>query len=841
MASSRGRLAPWAMAFAVMASPSAVTADPYTIDDWLKAESFGAVSLSPDGRRIVFEQRGPYETASRFDLGHLGLSLTSRLWISGGARAAPEPLLPVEEGPGLVPGPWSPSGDRIVVHRLRDDQWRSGVVNASSRAVRWFDVGAEPATRGETVIWRDDRTVLMIVRADGGMPYDFAGLADGMSGSASRWRAARDGKEASALVWGSGRRAPMQAYGAATHLLRLDVETGEATRVMEGRALDMALAPDRRWLAVLDRGPPYAVDQNRPFLASEIPEERRLTLINLDSGEIWTPCAGCDIAQGLLNWSADGRLLVWKRDRSAGPVDGALLVVDPVRGVSEAVTLGGLEPEAGATRDTSFETVRADWFDGAPVVLARRPGDTRADWYRLDDAGPRVLTSGLASPPGRIESIGRDALLVLAGGAAFEVDAEGGTRRLGRRSDLSSVSASTIWDPPRRRLNTRARRDALIVRSAAGGLLTLDAGSDRETVLATDPGTLLAVSEQGGVDVANLRGVQSLRRFEVGAPVQTLSTINGSLAEVSFAEALPVTHPGPDGEVLTGWLYRPPPGAPNLGRPLPLVVIAYPKKTVRPSGDPTQDGVMIHPQFYASMGYAVFTPHLPRRDYPLAASDGLTAQILTAVDALIARNPDIDGDRMVFAGHSFGGYTGLMAATQTDRFKSFVILDGNAEMASSWGQFSVMGATNTEFGMTARRNAGWVERGQGALGAPPWAAAQLYQRHSPLYAADRITAPVLLIHGDRDFIGVGQAESMFTALWRQDKTAELVVYGGEVHSIASPANLRDLYRRIEDWLAWTLREPSAPVPPVAVPLLTAPLALPSDAPKPPGRRPPGSP
>jgi dipeptidyl aminopeptidase/acylaminoacyl peptidase len=55
---------------------------------------------------------------------------------------------------------------------------------------------------------------------------------------------------------------------------------------------------------------------------------------------------------------------------------------------------------------------------------------------------------------------------------------------------------------------------------------------------------------------------------------------------------------------------------------------------------------------------------------------------------------------------------------------------------------------------------------------------------------------MLLIAADRDFSPLGQAEQLFSALFRQGKDAELVTYWGEGHVVASPANLADLYRRV---------------------------------------------
>ena len=61
-------------------------------------------------------------------------------------------------------------------------------------------------------------------------------------------------------------------------------------------------------------------------------------------------------------------------------------------------------------------------------------------------------------------------------------------------------------------------------------------------------------------------------------------------------------------------------------------------------------------------------------------------------------------------------------------------------------------------------------------------------------------APLMLIHGDYDFVDVNEAEQMFNALNRQGKDALFVRYWGEGHVIGSPANIRDMWWRITQWL-----------------------------------------
>jgi dipeptidyl aminopeptidase/acylaminoacyl peptidase len=76
-----------------------------------------------------------------------------------------------------------------------------------------------------------------------------------------------------------------------------------------------------------------------------------------------------------------------------------------------------------------------------------------------------------------------------------------------------------------------------------------------------------------------------------------------------------------------------------------------------------------------------------------------------------------------------------------------------------------------------------------------------YRRNSSLSHADRVTTPLLMLHGEDDERGTpAQAEQFFYALYAQGKTARLVTFGGESHSLArSPATVRNAFAEIVAW------------------------------------------
>ena len=85
-----------------------------------------------------------------------------------------------------------------------------------------------------------------------------------------------------------------------------------------------------------------------------------------------------------------------------------------------------------------------------------------------------------------------------------------------------------------------------------------------------------------------------------------------------------------------------------------------------------------------------------------------------------------------------------------------------------------------------------------------WTDPERYRRGSPFENADRIAAPVLLIHGELDFLGA-HAEQMYAALVRLRRPAALTYLFGEDHSIHNPGNARIYYDQLTAWFDRYLR------------------------------------
>ena len=126
-----------------------------------------------------------------------------------------------------------------------------------------------------------------------------------------------------------------------------------------------------------------------------------------------------------------------------------------------------------------------------------------------------------------------------------------------------------------------------------------------------------------------------------------------------------------------------------------------------------------------------------------------------------------------------------------------------SNIISAYGEFSVASKVNAnkqEIPGGPFRD--WSENAQGRMGSPPWKDSSRHVRNSPLFYADKINTPVMLIHGGVDgLVDAGQSEEMFTALHREGKDALYVRYLGEQHIIEQPQHQRDMWERIFSFLA----------------------------------------
>ena len=283
---------------------------------------------------------------------------------------------------------------------------------------------------------------------------------------------------------------------------------------------------------------------------------------------------------------------------------------------------------------------------------------------------------------------------------------------------------------------------------------------------------------------------------------------NAWVSEIATGRAEAIAYTSAGGTPLTGWLLYPPRYV--AGQRMPIVTVIYPGSvysTSVPSAFDILNANFEHPQLFAALGYGVVLPSMPLGDNPLQfdALDSLSAGVLPLLDTLVARGL-ADSRRVAVLGQSAGGWATLGLIATTDRFRSAIASAASSDLASLYGTF---------YGQYRHGDAGdpkraqvlrmlQFERGYNGAGAPPWQQPEGYRTNSPIWRVTRVRTPLMLVHGELDFVSVQQAEEYFTALYRQDKHVRLVRYAGEEHTISARANVLDLWHRFADWLRDTM-------------------------------------
>ncbi len=157
--------------------------------------------------------------------------------------------------------------------------------------------------------------------------------------------------------------------------------------------------------------------------------------------------------------------------------------------------------------------------------------------------------------------------------------------------------------------------------------------------------------------------------------------------------------------------------------------------------------------------------------------------IMAGVDAVVAKGI-ADPDKMAFMGWSYGGYMTCWVVSQTTRFKAAMMGAGITDVASMYNTNDIPNYLGTFFG-----------------GIPSKSTMALYAARSGITYVDRVTTPLLILHGGSDQrVPVGQPMEFYRALKDRGKTVELVFYPREGHGFSEYYHQLDRLQRQHEWI-----------------------------------------
>ena len=103
------------------------------------------------------------------------------------------------------------------------------------------------------------------------------------------------------------------------------------------------------------------------------------------------------------------------------------------------------------------------------------------------------------------------------------------------------------------------------------------------------------------------------------------------------------------------------------------------------------------------------------------------------------------------------------------------------------------------------------EKTQSRIGGTLWEALPKYLENSPLFHADKINTPLLILHNDEDgAVPWYQGIELFVAMRRLAKPSWLFNYNGEAHGLRQKQNQKDWTIRMQQFFDHYLKEAPAP-------------------------------
>ena len=267
-----------------------------------------------------------------------------------------------------------------------------------------------------------------------------------------------------------------------------------------------------------------------------------------------------------------------------------------------------------------------------------------------------------------------------------------------------------------------------------------------------------------------------------------LGDVMPALPPEKLAEMRPLQFSARDGVRLHGYITVP------LGREmknLPLVVLPHEGPRERDTYEFNTDV-----QFLANRGYAVLQVNyrgslglgIAFQEMGVRAMGTATQDDIEDATRWVIKQGIADPKRVAIVGSSFGGYSALMGLIRTpELYRCGVSIGG----ITDWVAY-----LKNDAEMLASVHAFHVK-----LYGDPQADAAMLKAISPVNLADKIRAPLLIIHGrDDPSVPYEQVKAFMKAMDKAGRPYELLAKYNEAHRFSSYDSRVELYQRLEAFL-----------------------------------------
>jgi len=367
--------------------------------------------------------------------------------------------------------------------------------------------------------------------------------------------------------------------------------------------------------------------------------------------------------------------------------------------------------------------------------------------------------------------------------------------------DLTTGKVTTLaadWDRSVEQMKWSADGKSLLVTAD-------DVGRHRLYSIDVKTGKPVVLSRDGHIDdfqqtpkgfvfqKSGLSGPAQLFAARQSAPLidenaTALTTVNASLKDKVFGAYEQFNFPGWNNETVHGYVLKPANYVEGRKYPVAFLIHGGPQGSFGDSWS-----YRWNPQTYAGAGYAVVMIDFHgSTGYGQAFTDAINEHwgdrpfedLQKGWAFALGKYPFLDGSRAAALGASYGGYmVNWIAGNWADGFKCLVAHCGIFDTRA-------MGYSTEELWFTDWENGGSVFTKPGN-----------YDTFNPMLHADKWKAPMLVVHGDKDYrVPLTQGIGSFTACQAKGIDSKYLRFPDENHWVLKPQNSLMWHDTVFGWL-----------------------------------------
>jgi len=253
-----------------------------------------------------------------------------------------------------------------------------------------------------------------------------------------------------------------------------------------------------------------------------------------------------------------------------------------------------------------------------------------------------------------------------------------------------------------------------------------------------------------------------------------------------------------DGRPGTGILYKPENFDPKKKYPLIFSIYERLSDGLNKFIEPELSSGALNIPFFVSQGYLVFCPDI----YYTVGEPGESAYnyVISAAE-MMSRKEWVNKEKIGIQGHSFGGYEVNYLVTRTKLFAAAASAAGPSDLVSDCGTLKINMLDGHVFS----------EQAQPRLGESLWENRASYIKNSPVFGADKVTSPLLIMHNKQDYgVSWSQGVEFFTGLRRLGKRVWMLQYDNGGHVLYDDKDKLDYSMRLGQFFDHYLKDIPAP-------------------------------